>query len=56
MDIVCIWDCARPWIKISEFLALVVFDAFTEVIITFCIILNVIFLALDHYELQYDGM
>ncbi len=33
-----------------------VFDAFTEVLVTICIVANVIFLSLDHYTLQYDGM
>ncbi len=40
----------------SEFLSMIVFDAFTELLVTICIVVNVIFLALDHYSLEYDGM
>lgn len=56
IDIFCIWDCGKFWIKISEILALLVFDAFTELFITICIAVNVLFLALDHYLIDYDGM
>lgn len=33
-----------------------VFDPFTELFITLCIAVNVIFMAMDHYNLEYDGM
>ncbi len=56
LDILCIWDCTRWWIRFSELLSLIVFDAFTELVVTICIIVNVLFLALDHYSLEYDGM
>ena len=53
-NVLCIWDCANIWIKISEVFAFIVFDAFTEVFITLCILVNVIFMALDHYTITYD--
>ena len=56
VDIFCIWDCGRGWIRISEIMALIVFDPFTELFITLCIVVNVLFLAMDHYLLEYDGM
>lgn len=55
VDIFCIWDCSRVWIRISEFLAFIIFDPFTELFITLCILVNVIFLALDHYDERYDA-
>lgn len=33
-----------------------VFDPFTELFITLCIAVNVIFMAMDHYNLEYEGM
>lgn len=33
-----------------------VFDPFTELFITLCIAVNVIFMAMDHYNTEYDGM
>ena len=54
LKILCIWDCANIWLKISEVLAFLVFDPFTELFITLCIVVNVIFMALDHYTIEYD--
>ena len=59
VNVLCVWDCARIWIKISEVLAFVVFDPFTELFITLCIVVNVVFMALDSYDITYadnDGM
>jgi len=50
----CIWDCCWLWIKISEILAFCVFDPFTELFITLCIVVNVVFMALDQYDIEYD--
>ena len=52
--IACIWDCCWLWLKVSEVLAFIVFDAFTELVITLCIAVNVIFMALDQYNIEYD--
>ena len=54
LNIFCIWDCANIWIKISEVLAFLVFDPFTELFITLCIVVNVVFMALDHYLIEFD--
>ena len=55
-EILCVWDCCRAWIKISEFLAIIVFDPFVELFITLCIAVNVVFMSLDQYNVNYDGM
>ena len=44
------------WLKVSEFLSILVFDPFTDLFITLCIAVNVLFMALDHYILEYNGM
>lgn len=53
--VLCIWDCCTLWLKVSEVLAYLVFDPFTELTITLCIVVNVVFMALDHYSLEYDA-
>ena len=54
--ILCIWDCCSLWIKISEIFALIVFDPFTELFITLCIVVNVVFMGADHYNVDYDDI
>ena len=34
-------------------LSIIVFDPFTELFITLCIVVNVVFMALDHYSIDY---
>lgn len=53
LNLLCVWDCTRIWIRISEILAMLVFDPFTELTITLCIVVNVIFMALDQYDDNY---
>ena len=52
--VLCIWDCCTLWLKVSEVLAFLVFDPFTELTITLCIVVNVLFMAMDHYSIEYD--
>ena len=39
-----------------QVLSIIVFDPFTELFITLCIVVNVIFMGADHYDVEYDGM
>ncbi|ODM91688.1 Sodium channel protein para [Orchesella cincta] len=52
IDIFCLWDCGFPWSFIKKIIAFVVFDAFTELFITLAIVVNTVFMALDHYGLE----
>ena len=54
INVGCVWDCCWIWIKMSEVMAWLVFDAFTELFITLCIVVNVIFMALDHFDIEYN--
>jgi hypothetical protein len=54
LKVLCIGDCCTLWLKVSEVMAIVVFDPFTELTITLCIVVNVVFMAMDHYQLEYD--
>ena len=54
IKVLCIWDCCHIWIKIAQLFSYLVFDPFTELFITLCIIVNVIFMAMDHYDIEFD--
>ncbi|XP_046749974.1 sodium channel protein para isoform X5 [Diprion similis] len=54
IDIFCVWDCCWVWLKFQEFVALVVFDPFVELFITLCIVVNTLFMALDHHAMDPD--
>jgi len=52
VDIFCVWNCGFPWSFIKKIIAFVVFDPFTELFITLAIVVNTVFMALDHYGLE----
>ncbi|XP_043241966.1 sodium channel protein para-like isoform X3 [Amphibalanus amphitrite] len=52
IDIFCVWDCCWAWVKLQELIGLVVFDAFVELFITLCIVVNTLFMALDQYNMS----
>ncbi|XP_043273603.1 sodium channel protein para isoform X4 [Venturia canescens] len=54
IDIFCVWDCCAPWLKFQEWVALIVFDPFVELFITLCIVVNTLFMALDHHDMDPD--
>ncbi|XP_061691957.1 sodium channel, voltage-gated, type I like, alpha b [Syngnathoides biaculeatus] len=46
-----IWDCCPTWLKIKEFVNMVVMDPFVDLTITICIVLNTLFMAMEHYPM-----
>lgn len=54
LDIFCVWDCCWPWLKFQEGVSWLVFDPFTELFITLCIVVNTLFMALDHHDMDKD--
>jgi voltage-gated sodium channel type II alpha len=52
IDVLCIWDCCTPWVKLTELMAFIVFDPFVELFITLCIVVNTLFMALDHHDMD----
>ncbi|VCW85325.1 unnamed protein product, partial [Gulo gulo] len=47
-----VWNCSPQWLCIKKALRTVMTDPFTELAITICIIINTIFLAMDHYKMD----
>ncbi|KAF7287458.1 hypothetical protein GWI33_001426 [Rhynchophorus ferrugineus] len=54
IDIFCVWDCCWCWLQIQKYVALIVFDPFVELFITLCIVVNTLFMALDHHNMDPD--
>ena len=54
VDILCVWDCCWCWVRIQELFALIVFDPFMELFITLCIVVNTLFMAMDHHDMDPD--
>uniref|UniRef100_A0A8B9KL42 Sodium channel protein n=1 Tax=Astyanax mexicanus TaxID=7994 RepID=A0A8B9KL42_ASTMX len=46
-----IWECCPIWIKIKEIVNLIVMDPFVDLAITICIVLNTVFMAMEHYPM-----
>ncbi|KAM5151937.1 sodium channel protein type 2 subunit alpha-like isoform 2-T2 [Mantella aurantiaca] len=49
-----IWDCSDTWLKIKHVVNLVVMDPFVDLAITICIVLNTLFMAMEHYPITDD--
>uniref|UniRef100_UPI0037E891E9 sodium channel protein type 2 subunit alpha-like n=1 Tax=Semicossyphus pulcher TaxID=241346 RepID=UPI0037E891E9 len=46
-----IWDCSPWWLKIKEWVKFMVMDPFLDLGITICIVLNTLFMAMEHYPM-----
>ena len=42
------WQCCRCWVVFARFIELFITDAFVDMFITICIVVNTMFMALDH--------
>ncbi|KAM8946294.1 sodium channel protein type 4 subunit alpha [Pelodytes ibericus] len=48
---VLIWDCSELWVKFKGYVRFVVMDPFVDLGITICIVLNTLFMAMEHYPI-----
>uniref|UniRef100_A0A8C5GX12 Sodium channel protein n=1 Tax=Gouania willdenowi TaxID=441366 RepID=A0A8C5GX12_GOUWI len=46
-----IWECFPGWLKIKHIVYLIVMDPFVDLAITICIVLNTLFMAMEHYPM-----
>ncbi|XP_043851194.1 sodium channel protein type 9 subunit alpha-like [Dromiciops gliroides] len=46
-----IWNCFPPWLKFKDFINTIVMDPFFNLAIAICVIINIIFMAMDHYPM-----
>lgn len=47
-----VWDCSPQWLCIKKVLRTIMTDPFTELAITICIIINTVFLAVEHHNMD----
>uniref|UniRef100_A0A8C0I0T8 Sodium voltage-gated channel alpha subunit 3 n=1 Tax=Balaenoptera musculus TaxID=9771 RepID=A0A8C0I0T8_BALMU len=50
-NVFLIWDCCDPWLKVKHLVNLIVMDPFVDLAITICIVLNTLFMAMEHYPM-----
>ncbi|KAM5265003.1 sodium channel protein type 7 subunit alpha isoform 3-T3 [Hipposideros larvatus] len=48
-----IWNCSPCWLKLKEFVYVIITHPFTDLFFVICIILNIHFLALECYPMSY---
>ena len=46
------WECHPTWYKIAHIIELFIMDAFVDLFITICIVVNTAFMALDHADMN----
>ncbi|XP_012501388.1 PREDICTED: sodium channel protein type 10 subunit alpha isoform X3 [Propithecus coquereli] len=47
-----IWECCPTWVKLKTILSGLVTDPFTELTITLCIVVNTVFMAMEHHGMS----
>ncbi|XP_014646160.1 PREDICTED: sodium channel protein type 10 subunit alpha isoform X2 [Ceratotherium simum simum] len=47
-----IWECCPTWVKLKTFLFEIVTDPFAELTITLCIVVNTVFMAMEHHGMS----
>ncbi|XP_021568854.1 sodium channel protein type 3 subunit alpha [Carlito syrichta] len=50
-NVFLIWDCCNAWLKVKHLVNLIVMDPFVDLAITICIVLNTLFMAMEHYPM-----
>ncbi|XP_041818038.1 sodium channel protein type 4 subunit alpha A [Chelmon rostratus] len=52
------WDCCKQWVVFKKWVHFVVMDPFVDLAITICIVLNTLFMAMEHYPMtpEFDYM
>ncbi|XP_056155232.1 sodium channel, voltage gated, type V-like, alpha b [Lampris incognitus] len=53
-----IWECSPRWLRIKQQVKFMVMDPFLDLAITVCIVLNTLFMAMEHYPMtdEFNGM
>ncbi|XP_077159583.1 sodium channel protein type 5 subunit alpha-like isoform X1 [Paroedura picta] len=46
-----VWNCCPLWVKIKTKVNALVSDPFTDLMVTLCIVVNTLFMALEHYQM-----
>ncbi|XP_041700319.1 sodium channel protein type 2 subunit alpha [Coregonus clupeaformis] len=49
-----IWDCCPAWLRIKKIVKMIVMDPFVDLTITICIVMNTVFMAMEHHPMSGD--
>ena len=55
VNILCIWNCSLPWVRVSDVITFIVFDPFTELLMTLCTVVNIVFMVMNDYQIECDN-
>ncbi|KAF3836382.1 hypothetical protein F7725_028940 [Dissostichus mawsoni] len=44
-----VWECSPSWLRLKQLVNIMVMDPFLDLAITVCIVLNTLFMAMEHY-------
>ncbi|CAB1346664.1 unnamed protein product [Coregonus sp. 'balchen'] len=47
-----IWDCCPKWLRMKKIVKMIVMDPFVDLAITICIVMNTVFMAMEHYPMS----
>ncbi|XP_041736791.1 sodium channel protein type 4 subunit alpha B isoform X2 [Coregonus clupeaformis] len=50
-DVFLKWNCCVPWVTFKKWMYFIVNDPFVDLGITICVVLNTIFMAMEHYPM-----
>lgn len=45
------WECCPTWLKVKQLVKIMVTDPFLDLAITVCIVLNTLFMAMEHHPM-----
>ena len=48
------WECSPCWKRFAVWVELFIMDAFVDLFITLCIVVNTIFMAIDHHGMDIE--
>uniref|UniRef100_A0A8C5B356 Sodium channel protein n=1 Tax=Gadus morhua TaxID=8049 RepID=A0A8C5B356_GADMO len=53
-----VWECSPFWLRVKQLVNVMVMDPFLDLAITVCIVLNTLFMAMEHYPMtdEFNGM
>ncbi|XP_034416586.1 sodium channel protein type 2 subunit alpha-like [Cyclopterus lumpus] len=53
-----VWECSPSWRRLKQLVNIMVMDPFLDLAITVCIVLNTLFMAMEHYPMtdEFNGM
>ncbi|KAI0214313.1 Sodium channel protein type 1 subunit alpha [Lamellibrachia satsuma] len=52
VELLCGWECSPCWHKFAHYVELFIMDAFVDMFITLCIVINTAFMAMDHHKMS----